>query len=84
MQTVVEMWNISEHFLVKRSLLKDMQAVEVNFKFYLPDDLLSCFFPDLRKSSKYSKIVKVASQPPRRLESHQLVPKNFDQRRECL
>jgi hypothetical protein len=84
MKTVLEMWNISEHFLVKRSLLKDMEDIMVNFKFYFPDDLLFKFFPNLSKKSMYSDSVYVSDCPPRTLESGELIPKDFDKRRSLI
>ena len=79
MQTVLEMWNISENFLVKRNLLKDLEDIRINQKIYLETSTFDKIFPYLKKS-KYSDKVFVSEYYPRLLDPEYLIPKENDKR----
>jgi hypothetical protein len=80
MQTVLEMWNISENFLVKRSLLKDIEDIRINHKVYIDNSTFSHIFPDLSKKSKYSDKIMLSDYYPKLLEPDQLISKDHDKR----
>ena len=80
MQTVLEMWNISENFLVKRSLLKDLEDIRINHKVYLEDCTFQKIFPDVSKKSKYSDKIMITEYYPKLLDPQILIPKDHDKR----